>query len=558
MTQGILTTRDYKHFKIILTDDDTTIIHETPEGRDNEALLAKGCLPGDTVKWTGTRYSLVERSTHSTLVGTLELASRTTYGMTSRGSHIFLFIPYNREYPPFLVGSSEKDRSTHRIALVDFDSWDIQTSQFPRGLLQRILGPVGNIEAEEEALLWLAHPWPSLRTKRIDAPIYPIPALEADAKRQKITGYTFNIDPPGCRDIDDVITIEQITDTEWRITVTIADVATFVDEMGALDILASTFGQTLYKDGEAIRPMLPPSISEGACSLICGEDRHGVSMSFVWNRVTCERSPVIWTESIIHNMATFTYDNAMNTQSEPFTILREVTGGSADSHQWIEYMMLLYNKEAAKLLRDARVGILRSHSSPDMQRLAKYSTWDSKLSQLAMESAKYCLADQEGAISHFGIGADVYCHASSPLRRYADLMNQRILKQLIRGKSDGVMVTVPIQDLNIRSKISKQYEKNLLFLREVLSHTGGPRIVSGRILDITADRQKCSIWIDAWKKKMTIHNHDLDVFEEGEIVNVECAMNLLGRHWRDKMVIRLTKCASTDCQVEQCPAPAEP
>lgn len=562
MTQGILTTRDYKHFKIISSDDDTTILYETPEGRENEALLAKGCLPGDTVEWTGSRYNLIERSTHSTLVGTLELASRTTYGMTSRGSHIFLFIPYNRAYPPFLVGSSEKDRSTHRIALVDVDTWDTKTSQFPRGQLQKLLGPVGNLEAEEEALIWLAHPWPSLRAKRIDAPTHPIPALEADAHRQRITGYTFNIDPPGCRDIDDVITLEQVTDSEWRITITIADVAAFVDEMGALDILASTFGQTLYKDGEAIRPMLPPSISEGACSLICGEDRYGVSMSFLWNRATCERSPVIWSESIIHNTMTFTYEDAMTSVSEPLTILREIAGGEADSHKWIEYMMLLYNKEAAKLLREARVGILRSHSPPDMERLAKYSAWDSGLAQLAMESAKYCLANQEGALAHFGIGAEVYCHASSPLRRYADLMNQRIIKQLIRGKREGLMVTVPVHDLNARSKATKQYERNLLFLREVLTHSSseGHRIVSGRILAISSDRQQCSVWIDAWKKKMNVHAHDLDEFEEGELVNVQCAMNLLGRHWKDRMVIRLSKVRSEDtgCQAEQCHAQVSP
>jgi exoribonuclease R len=555
MVQGILTTRDYKHFKIISSDDETSVLYETPEGRDNEALLAKGCLPGDTVEWTGTRYTLVERSGHGILVGTLELASRTTYGMTSRGSHIFLFIPYNRAYPPFLVGSSEKDRSTHRIALIEFDSWDTKTSQFPRGQLQRLLGPVGDRDAEEEALIWFAHPWPSLRAKRIDAPSHPIPALEADAQRQRITGYTFNIDPSGCRDIDDVITVEKVEgedNDQWRITVTIADVAAFVDEMGALDILASTFGQTLYKDGEAIRPMLPPSISEGACSLIPGEDRHGVSMSFLWNRSSGEVGHVTWSESIIHNIATFTYDEASQSDMQPLTILREITGGSSDSHKWIEYMMLLYNKEAAKLLRDARVGILRSHSPPDIERLAKYSAWDSGLAQLAMESATYCSADKDGQLAHFGIGADVYCHASSPLRRYADLMNQRILKQLIRGKREGLMVTVPIQDLNARSKAVKQYEKNLLFVRELLSHTDGPRIVSGRILDIAPDRQKCSVWIDLWKKKISIHAHDLGGFEEGEIVQVECAMNLLGRHWKDRLVIRLIKFVNRGCQAERC------
>jgi len=551
--QGILSTRNYKQFQILSPDDGKTVLHESPVGDGNVSLLAKGCLPGDTVEWTGSRYTLVERTAHPMLVGTLELASRTTYGMTSRGSFIFLFVPYNKSYPPFVVGSSEKDRSTHRLAVIHVDSWDTATSQFPRGRLEHMLGPVGDLKAEEDALLWHACPWPSLRAKHVVPPAHPIPAIEAGAHRRRLTGYTFNIDPPGCRDIDDVITLEHIAGSNrWNVTITIADVAAYVDEMGALDILASTFGQTLYKDGEAVRPMLPPSLSEGTCSLLAGAERRGVSMTFVWDRTSQTRGSVEWFESIFTNDASYTYEQFQAETRPSRDILREVAGGIDDSHKWVEAMMLLYNTEAAKLLRSVRTGILRRHTAPDAERLARYVAWDSSLSRLAMSSATYCLAD-EADVGHFGIGTDVYCHASSPIRRYADLMNQRILKQIIRGTTEGLMVSVPVEDLIVREKAAKQYEKKLVFVREVL---GGSRTVVGRILEIVPEKQKIRVWVETWKTIVSVRG-DGAGFAEGEEVQLQCAINLLGRHWSERMVVQISKFASTDCQEAPHPAPTD-
>ena len=551
--QGILSTRNYKQFTILSPDDGKTVLHESPVGDGNVALLAKGCLPGDTVEWTGSRYNLIERTGHPMLVGTLELASRTTYGMTSRGAHIFLFVPYNKSYPPFVVGSSEKDRSTHRLAVIHVDSWDSATSQFPRGRLEHMLGPVGDLNAEEDALLWHACPWPSLRTKHVVPSAHPIPAIEAGARRRRLTGYTFNIDPPGCRDIDDVITMEHIAGSNrWNVTITIADVAAYVDEMGALDILASTFGQTLYKDGEAVRPMLPPTLSEGTCSLLAGAERRGVSMTFVWDRTNQTRGPVEWFESVFTNDASYTYEQ-FQTETRPSRhVLQEVAGGADDSHKWVEAMMLLYNTEAAKLLRSVRTGILRRHTAPDAERLARYVAWDPSLARLAMSSATYCLAD-ETDVAHFGIGTEVYCHASSPIRRYADLMNQRILKQIIRGTTEGLMVSVPVEDLVVREKAAKQYEKKLVFVRELL---GGSRTVAGRILEIVPEKQKIRVWVETWKTIVSVRGGG-DGFAEGEEVQLECAMNLLSRRWSEKLIVRMSRFASTDCQGAQCPAPAD-
>jgi exoribonuclease R len=528
--KGILHTKDYAHFQIV-----------SPEGEDilstfEGGALAKGCLWGDTVEWTGTHCKFIERGEHELIVGTLELASRTTYGLTSRGNSIYLFIPYDRRYPPFITGSSERDRSVHRVGLITLESWDIK-SQFPRGTLVRLLGPSGDLRTEEEALRWLACPRQSLRANDIPAPA-PIRALEADAKRVRITGYTFNIDPPDCRDIDDVISMEQITIDNWRITITIADVATYVEEMSAVDTLAAIHGQTLYCDGEAICPMLPPSISERVCSLVAGEERLGVSLQFQWNRISGTISDIEWLESQLVNDRSFTYDEFERWDDNMRTVLQLVTSSIAsetitDSHKWIEVLMKFYNIQSALRLQAIRVGILRKHSAPQMDRIQKYSAWDTSLSRLAQSSAEYCLADATQT-THYGIGCEAYCHATSPIRRYADLMNQRLLKQLVRGINDGLLVTVSVHDLNRSAKVARDYEKNLFYLRALLV---GPRKISGRILDI--EETKMRIWIPSWQKTVNLRIDKEYDLKEGQIVNLQCALNLLGRHWQERLVVQI-------------------
>ena len=564
---SFLRTKNYKEFQVV--DEATDRVVLAFEG----ATKANKALPGDEVELDASgSIVLKSRAPHQVIAGYLELNSKTTYGLTKRGFPIYLFVPLNPAYPSFIVGSNETNKSSKVVALIEFLEWKDRV--LPRGSLKRILGPAGDLAAEEEGILWNACPWTSL-TKDLTL-------LEDDCPDRKIlTGTTFNIDPEGCKDIDDCITLQK-DGQDWLLTITIADVASCIEEMGAVDCMASAQGQTLYRNGGAVRPMLPPYYSEEHCSLLPGVPRRGVSLTLRFGPELDKGLPpslseggvlpgasrllaglkgdAVWSETTILNGASYSYDEC-NADSGIGKVLADLVSRLAkrkieDPHEWIEILMVFYNTEAAKLLLTGGVGILRAHEAPDLETLERYTKMDPALGVLASSAAKYCLIGSDGPTKHWGLDAAAYCHASSPIRRYADLANQRILKQLIRGNKQGLIVSVPVSDLNDRSKISKGYERDRIFLQALLGQ--GQREFDALILDLIEEggRLKVVFWIREWQQKIRCRytlvkktdsvyrvlladeSKEVDLME-GQTLRIRCGLNLDQSRWKDRIVVTL-------------------
>jgi exoribonuclease R len=538
--QGILQTKDYNEF-IILSDTGNEL------HRFTGAKLANKCLAGDHVNWADAKCQLELRDEHPLIVGTLELTNKSKYGLTSRGGSIYLFTPYNKSYPHFIVGCSERDVSKNRIGLIKFDDW-ASSSTFPRGNLQQVLGASGDFEAERQALIWQSSPW--------KYPKYTYVAVSKEnILRQKLNGYTFNIDPVGCKDVDDVLTFEELDGGKWKVTITISDVATYIEDGGLVDTYASLIGQTLYDTGGTVlRPMLPKEYSEETCSLIPGKESYGISLQFIWNGTEITNKE--WFESVLKTDKSYSYEEFQETSSPYKKPLQEIASYLARedvkcSHKWIEQCMLFYNKEAGRRLKESGMGILRKHSAPNFERLERYKAHIPELEKLAFSSAEYCLAE-EVETKHYGLDSDTYAHASSPIRRYADLVNQRALKLLLRGSSERYIVPLAMYDMNYRAKLNKNFGRDMDFLNAIAT---GQTTFTGIVIDKTTVEEqhvKIKIYVPLWKRTISAkykyakenmvlsrdEKREIDVSEFRE-VEIKCAFNVNSRNWKERIIINI-------------------
>jgi exoribonuclease R len=506
MVLGILKTKDYRTFDLC---------GNIVEG----AQKVNRGLPGDTMS---DDFEVVLRADHKGIVGVLELAGKTRYGFTARNTPIYLFSPWNESYPPFYVGSSHKDTSTNVLAVIDFDGWE-PSKNCPRGNCREIIGSCGDLQSEEKALL--AH----LKPQKWKNPLVINPPLPPAEGGSRLEGNTFHIDPPGCRDIDDALTMWTNEDGSTEVRIHIANVASTLATNHWL-FEAAHQGQTIYKDGAVVSGMFPASVEE-KLSLLPYQHRMTVTLGFTYFDSTITN--LRWFQQEIEVKESYTYETIL--LSRHCALLREITSCIAkrdldDPHDWVAEFMLFYNKEAARWLYDNCSGVLRRHSPPDMDRLRVLESVGTVPPHLAYSSGEYC-SPTSGLTAHWGLGVDVYCHASSPIRRWADCLNQADLIDILFGQYLNIPLA-DIDNLNMMAKAIKKYERDLTFVR-VLMGPDSVREVSGIVVERCASKMR--LWVEDWKQIVTVKgSYD---FLPGATLDLKIFFDAGQRNWKRRMIL---------------------
>ena len=86
----------------------------------------------------------------------------------------------------------------------------------------------------------------------------------------------FTMDGEGAKDLDDAVSLRRLPGGKWRLGVHIADVSHYVTERTPLDRCVMARGNSVYFTDKVV-PMLPPALSNGACSLGAGEEKYTIS-----------------------------------------------------------------------------------------------------------------------------------------------------------------------------------------------------------------------------------------------------------------------------------------
>lgn len=141
----------------------------------------------------------------------------------------------------------------------------------------------------------------------------------------------------------------------------------------------------------------------------------------------------------------------------------ETSSGDA-AHSLIEEFMLAANESVARLMREHLVpAVYRVHEEPDPAKLHEFSCTlrsyginagllstraelcrvleqlhghrDEQTLAAALLRAMMRARYSSKPLGHYGLGKGDYCHFTSPIRRYADLVVHRSISRLIRGAS---------------------------------------------------------------------------------------------------------------------------
>jgi exoribonuclease R len=502
-------------------------------------------LPGDDMEYAlgKSNWVVSHRAEHPTLVGLLDVKSKYIYGMSTRGVSQYLFTPYNESYPPFIVGYADKDKSHNKIVLVRFSDWPVG-SKFPKGHLERVLGVAGDFKAEALALQWCASPWTIKFTSEqmLEQPQLSVPPPN---NRVDLTDkWTINIDPPGCRDIDDVISVYKGVD-KWHLVVTIADVAESVDTGSTLDIHASRTGQSVYSEFLPPRNMFPPALSEDLLSLIPGKRRLGVSIiyTFMGDVFITHK----FAETIVENKESYTYENVRATADpENIKMIRAAASilgckeaDADDPHKWVETFMVDYNKKVARELSNAKVGVFRGQKTE-----VSLETYERICPELAHQAATFTGSDN--ILQHKSLNAEVYCYASSPIRRYVDVVNQRLLKIIISKEWEFVIISRDddfsslADTMNELQKVAKRQSRDDFFLKQ-LSLGAATNIVDGVVFDYSSEKERLKVYVPAWKRfvKVRVFKTDSQPPCEGEKVTLRYFYNADQVAWKNRIVFQI-------------------
>lgn len=276
----------------------------------------------------------------------------------------------------------------------------------------------------------------------VSAPIRP-----AGEDRGAVT-----IDDEETVEIDDALSCESLPDGALRVRIHIALAADFVPRGGAMDTEAAARGATVYLPEATIR-MLPEAISTEAASLIAGKERHvlttDVRLSPTGEMIDCSIYP-----SSIRVAARLTYDEA-----------DRLLDSGADSPTPHAMMLRMLVDAAAKLRerrraagaiitqrREPKVRVngdeieikIIENNSPSRQLVAEFMVLSNyAAARFATERRIPIIyriqpglggapSSQRPRLSlypefHAGVGLECYAQASSPIRRYMDLVLQRQL-----------------------------------------------------------------------------------------------------------------------------------
>ena len=374
-----------------------------------------------------------------------------------------------------------------------------------------------------------------------EAAAVDLSAVLEESGRRDLTGLpAVTIDDAGTEDRDDALSLE-IEGREtgdgavYRVGVHIADAGALIQAGGALDREADRRMATMYLPERKV-PMLPPDLSVRKGSLVPGESRATLSLLA---SISDSGDILDWevVPSVIRSQAALSYEEAdraideathhwhqmmasLNGLGELLRSGRERAGAinverpemmirvpessdiqvrvvarSSPARRLVTEFMVLCNSLLAELCRREGVpAAYRSQVVPDPSEVEAVSP-DGPFGRFLMTRHLPPAELSLSAEPHAGLGVQAYIQATSPIRRYPDLVMQRQISHVLASgeplySPETVASVAQRADVQVRELAAIEEERNrywfLKYLKQCLTESQGdeePGVFQAVVLD---------------------------------------------------------------------------
>lgn len=366
-----------------------------------------------------------------------------TYGRKNNRT-LYKCIPNDNKLPIFLVPYTQKESKfnktkLNKYVLFKFDNWD---DKHPYGIITNTLGDVNDMNIFYDYQLYCKNVHYSIqklnkivktklnRLKNNEA-IYNILYDKYNIEnREKYD--VFTIDPKETTDYDDAFGFRKINESESILSIYISNVPLILSALELWENLSERVS-TIYLPNKKI-PMLPNILSDNICSLIENKRRFVLALDIYINdktnitEINYNVCSIIVNKNYVYEddklLEKQEYKNVMEI-SKKLNLERNYKDKINNSHDVVEFYMILMNHEIGMILNNNKKGIFRSvikDNNYNFDTLLNDELYQ-LLDVISNVKGNYELYNNQNGHQLIGGGLSAYSQITSPIRRIVDVVN---------------------------------------------------------------------------------------------------------------------------------------
>ncbi len=389
----------------------------------------------------------MEFNKENIIYGVLEVNNKTSYGLRNEKR----FYPHDKNLPMFYVPTKKPFNPINIYCGIRFDKF---ANDKYYGIVEKYIGDIGNLDTELEYLKAIAiNGWKGNSKFKLDEYFNDITNDRKDLTHLE----TYSIDPNGCTDIDDALSVEQVSDTEYKLYIHIADVSSFIKSNSELDIEICKRKESVYLNKFQVN-MIPDKLSIEKISLKEGKVNRAFTLEIKLENYKI-KSYTFYKSNI--QLKNYSYDYFQKIYKTHKTlellynigkVLYEKKFGEwadFDSHHMVEIYMIIANVIAGKEIKDISGAIFRKQDK----------NYEKISNNLLIDFTPAVYTIQNQSLYHNSLDEEVYTHFTSPMRRYIDIVVHRLLSNKFCSTNFEINCQEAVIFVNDLNNIHKSLKK---------------------------------------------------------------------------------------------------